>query len=221
MSSTRRILLSWSSGKDSAWCLHSLVQDPRFEVVGLLTTFNNHADRVAMHAVRRELVNLQAENAGLPLFPVELPWPCNNEDYESAMQQALNTLAGRFDVLAFGDLFLEDIRNYREKQLTAWGYEAVFPLWQLDTTRLAREMVDSGLDAIITCVDPRQCPKEFAGRCFNDQLLDELPDTVDPCGENGEFHTFVRSGPMFSGKIHAQVGETVERDSFVFVDLYR
>ena len=215
----KRVLLSWSSGKDSAWCLHTLRQDPEIEVIGLLTTFNESADRVAMHAVRRELVTLQADAVGLPLYAVDLPWPCPNEVYERRMQSALDELHGRYDAAAFGDLFLEDIRKYRENQLEDTGIEPIFPLWQLDTAQLARDMTASGLLAILTCVDPKQCPAEFAGRRFTAELLDGLPESVDPCGENGEFHTFVTDGPMFAAPIEVTLGEIVERDGFVFADV--
>lgn len=215
----RRVLLSWSSGKDSAWCLQRLTRDPQVEVIGLLTTFNTVADRVAMHAVRRELVKQQARACGLPLFPVELPWPCSNIEYEKAMQEAFERLGAEFEAVAFGDLFLEDIRQYRERQMQRWGLVPEFPLWQEDTAELAHEMIAAGLSAVLTCVDPNQCPPELAGRRFGTELLDQLPGRVDPCGENGEFRTFVTDGPMFSSPIRVSVGERVERDGFVFADL--
>ena len=217
----RRVLLSWSSGKDSAWCLHVLNQQADIEVVGLLTTFNHSADRVAMHAVRRSLVEQQAESVGLPLIPVWLPWPCPNEAYEDAMESALREVRTELDVAAtaFGDLFLEDIRAYREKRMAAWGIDALFPIWNSPTNQLALQMIDAGLKAYLTCVDPRQCPAEFAGRPYDRELLDDLPDSVDPCGENGEFHSFVFDGPMFDTAIDVTVGETVERDGFVFSDV--
>ena len=214
-----RALLSWSSGKDSAWCLHTLNRDPTVTVSGLITTFNSSADRVAMHAVRRHLVRRQANAAGLPLVEVELPWPCSNADYEAALGTALEEQRAAFDVIAFGDLFLEDVREYREKQLAGWGFEPVFPLWLRDTSELSRQMVDEGLSAVLTCVDPKQCPAEFVGRRYNAPLLDELPESVDPCGERGEFHTFVSAGPMFDQAIDISVGEIVERDGFVFADV--
>lgn len=217
----QRVVLSWSSGKDSAWALHVLRQDPAIDVVGLLTTFNGSADRVAMHAVRRELAHRQAKAAGLPMHAVDLPWPCPNDSYEAAMQASLDRLSSEleFDAVAFGDLFLDDIRTYREQKMAKWGKTPLFPLWQLDTTELATTMVDSGLRAVLTCVDPRQCPAEFAGRTFDRQLLDDLPDSVDPCGENGEFHTYAYAGPMFEMPIGVRNGEIVERDGFVFSDL--
>ena len=217
----RRVLLSWSSGKDSAWCLYTLNDDPDVEVVGLLTSFNEEADRVAMHAVRRELTEAQAAAAGLPLYPVLLPWPCSNEQYEAAMQESLNAIQADngFDQVAYGDLFLEDIRDYRQKQMDKWGFEPVFPIWGEDTRQLARQMTAAGVEAYLTCVDPKQCPSEFAGRRFDDGLLDALPPDVDHCGENGEFHTFVANSPIFSSPVPVTVGEVVERDGFVFADL--
>lgn len=217
----RRILLSWSSGKDSAWTLHLLKQDPQVEVAGLLTTFNESADRVAMHAVRRELVRRQAQAAGLPLVPVMLPWPCPNEIYEERFGEAVEPARQALDVdaIAFGDLYLEDVRRYRERQLDDSALEALFPIWHKPTAELAVEMIDAGLVAHITCIDPKQCPREFAGRRFDHDLLSELPDGVDPCGENGEFHTFVPAGPMFRETIGVRAGEIVERDGFVFCDL--
>ena len=217
----RRLLLSWSSGKDSAWCLHTLRQQADIELVGLLTTFNEKADRVAMHAVRRQLVEQQAAAAGLPLIPVFLPWPCSNAEYEAALQSALEQAQAEseIDAVAFGDLFLEDIRSYRETQMAALGMEPLFPIWQQPTDELARAMIDGGVKAYLTCVDPKQCPVEFAGQEFDFTLLNELPASVDPCGENGEFHTFVFDGPMFDTSIDVRVGQTVERDGFVLADI--
>ena len=216
-----RALLSWSSGKDSAWCLHVLGQNRDVEVVGLLTTFNQGADRVAMHAVRRDLVRRQAQAVGLPLVEAELPWPCSNEAYESAMADSLAWAREDLGVraVAFGDLFLEDIRRYRDRQLDVWGFEGLYPIWNEPTRKLAERMIDGGIRAILTCVDPKQCPAEFAGRSFDRQLLEELPASVDPCGENGEFHTFVFDAPAFDRPIAVAVGETVERDGFVFADV--
>ena len=196
-----------------------LLKNSDVEVVGLLTSFNLEADRVAMHAVRRELVQLQADAAGLPLHAIDLPWPCSNDQYETAMSAGMKTLEGSFDVVAFGDLFLEDIRAYREEQMAAWGYEPLFPLWGMDTKQLASAIIDGGTRAVITCVDPRQCPAEVAGRRFDQSLLEALPASVDPCGENGEFHTFVFDCPPFSRSIDVSVGDTVERDEFVFADV--
>ena len=215
-----RVLLSWSSGKDSAWALHVLRNDPQVEVVGLLSTVNTACGRVAMHSTRLELLRAQAQAAGLPLHIVPLPWPCSNEVYEAAMRKAVeDALEHGVTHIAFGDLFLEDVRAYRVKQLEGSGLEPLFPIWHEPTGPLARRMIDAGLQAVITCIDPKKLPRSFAGRRFDHALLDELPQGVDPCGENGEFHTCVLAGPMFREPLHAAVGETVERDGFVFVDL--
>ncbi len=221
----KRVLVSWSGGKDSAWALHLLQQQPEYEVVGLLTTINTHFGRVAMHGFRQELLKQQAEAAGLPLWPVPLPWPCSNEQYEAAMTVACTrAVAERIDAIAFGDLFLEDIRAYREAKLAGTGLEPLFPCWQTPTDQLAREMITAGLRAHLVCVDPRQLDPRFAGRLFDEALLSELPATVDPCGERGEFHTFVSAGPMFarggqSRSIEVRRGDVVERDQFVYADL--
>jgi len=219
---SKRVLLSWSSGKDSAWTLHLLRQQPGVEVLGLLTTFNGAADRVSMHAVRRELVEAQATAAGLPLWPVQLPWPCSNTAYEERMSVVIGRArAEGITHVAFGDLFLEDIRAYRVRQLCGTGIEPLFPLWTSPaaTPDLARHMLDGGLRAVLTCVDLRQLPEPFVGRPYDAVLLADLPPGVDPCGERGEFHTFCLAGPMFSSDISARVGETVSRDGFCFIDL--
>jgi uncharacterized protein (TIGR00290 family) len=216
----KRILLSWSSGKDSAWSLHILRQRGGYDVVGLLTTFNEVADRVAMHGVRRELVELQAAAAGLPLWSVPLPWPCSNEQYEALMAEACaKAVAQGIGGIAFGDLFLEDVRAYRVKQLKDTGLEPVFPVWGLPTRALAEEMLASGLRAKLTCIDTKKLDRSFAGREFDDALLSDLPAGVDPCGERGEFHSFVYAAPMFNAALPVSVGETVVRDQFVFADL--
>jgi uncharacterized protein (TIGR00290 family) len=216
----KRILLSWSSGKDSAWSLHLLRQRAEYEVVGLLTTFNEKADRVAMHAVRRELVERQAAVTGLPLWAVPLPWPCSNEQYEALMAQACAKAVGEgIEGVAFGDLFLEDVRAYREKQLKGTGLEPMFPVWGLPTGDLAREMIAGGVRAKLTCVDTGKLDRSFAGREFDEALLADLPAGADPCGERGEFHSFVYAGPMFRDAIAVSVGENVVRDPFVFADL--
>ncbi|HTW67418.1 MAG TPA: hypothetical protein VME17_22515 [Bryobacteraceae bacterium] len=216
----KRVAVSWSSGKDSAWSLHLLRQDPSVEVVALFTTLNQQFDRVAMHAVRRELLELQAASVGLPLWTVPLPWPCSNDEYETRMRDlCTRALREGVDSMAFGDLFLADIRAYREKQLAGSGLEPLFPVWQIPTADLARTMIASGLRAKITCVDPRILPAEFAGRDFDAQFLADLPPHIDPCGENGEFHSFVYAGPGFRQPIKVSVGEIVERDGFVFADL--
>jgi uncharacterized protein (TIGR00290 family) len=216
----KRILLSWSSGKDSAWSLYLLRQRGEYEVEGLLTTFNEEADRVAMHAVRRELVERHAASARLPLWPVPLPWPCSNEQYEALMAQtcARAVAEGLYGV-AFGDLFLEDVRAYREKQLQGTGLTPIFPVWGLPTRELAQEMIAAGLRAKLTCIDSVKLDRSFAGREFDEALLADLPEGVDPCGERGEFHSFVYAGPMLDEALPVSVGETVVRDQFVFTDL--
>lgn len=215
-----RALLSWSSGKDSAWALHVLRRRGDVDVVGLLTTFNQEFGRVAMHGVREELARRQADAVGLPLTAVRLPWPCPNEAYESAMAQAL-VEARRDDIthIAFGDLFLDEIRAYREERMARAEMIPLFPVWGLDTARLAQEMVASGTRATIVCVDPQQLDGRFCGRSFDASLLRELPEGVDPCGERGEFHTFVWDGPAFARPVPVTPGEIVERDGFVFADL--
>jgi uncharacterized protein (TIGR00290 family) len=216
-----KILVSWSTGKDSAWTLHMLNQQYPGAAAGLLTTTNEAFDRVAMHAVRRELLETQADAAGLPLHVVPLPWPCSNAQYESIMTAAVAGFVGDgFTHVAFGDLFLEDVRRYREAKLAGTGLEPIFPLWKTKTTReLADEMVAAGLQARLTCVDPRKLDPTFAGRVFDRSLLRDLPASVDPCGENGEFHSFAFAGPMFHHPIPNQLGAIVERDGFVFADV--
>ena len=217
---TERAWVSWSSGKDSTFALAAARADPELEVVGLLTTLNRSADRVAMHAVSRELLEAQAAALGLPLHQVGLPSPCSNQEYEELMTGAVaSARAAGVTRMVFGDLFLADVRSYREQALADTGIEPVFPLWGRPTGDLAREMVDQGVRATITCVDPRQLPSSFAGRAFDHELLADLPERVDPCGENGEFHTFVADGPGFAAPLEVRVGEVVERDGFVFADV--
>jgi len=218
--SREKALLCWSSGKDSAFSLHVLRQLGDVEVCGLLTTVNEAYDRVAMHAVRLELLEAQAEAAGLPLVTVRIPDRCVNEAYEAAMARAMaDARAEGVTAVAFGDLFLADIRRYREERLAATGIRPLFPLWERPTRALAEEMLAAGLRARLTCVDPRALPDSFAGREFDRAFLDELPVGVDPCGENGEFHTFAWDGPMFAHPIRVRIGEVVRRDGFVFADL--
>lgn len=216
----KRALVAWSSGKDSAYALHLARRDPALDVVGLLTTVSDAYERVAMHGVREALLDAQAAAVGLPLVKVRIPSPCPNEVYERAMGEAMaEALARGIDHVVFGDLFLADIRAYREAQLARVGMTPVFPLWLRDTRALAREMIDEGMSAVLTCVDPRQLDRGFAGRRFDGALLDALPASVDPCGENGEFHTLVTAGPMFARPIRVRTGEIVERDGFVFADV--
>ena len=215
----KRVLLSWSSGKDSAWALHLLRRDPDVELCGLLTTLNEEFQRVAMHGTRRSVLEAQARAAGLPLWIVPLPWPCPNEIYEQRMAEACSrAIAEGIDAIAFGDLFLADIRAYREKQLEPTGLEPLFPLWQIPTDVLAREMIASGIRARLSCVDKKQLPVSFAGREFDDAFLRDLPPQADPCGERGEFHTCVYAGPMFTAPLLLETGEIVERDGFAFAD---
>lgn len=216
-----KILVSWSTGKDSAWMLHVLNQHYPGAAAGLLTTTNAAFDRVAMHAVRRELLEAQADAAGLPLHVVPLPWPCSNEQYEAIMRKAIaGFVDDGFTHAAFGDLFLEDVRRYREDRLAGTGLEPLFPIWKTKPTAdLAQDMIEAGLQARLTCIDPRKLDRSFAGRTFDAQLLADLPPGVDPCGENGEFHSFAFAGPMFSTPIQVSIGDTVDRDGFVFSDL--
>ena len=215
-----KTLVSWSSGKDSAWALHVLRGREDIEVAGLFTTLNAEADRAAMHAVRRTLIERQAAAAGLAVEFIPLPHPCPNAAYEAAMHAFVETGKARgVAAFAFGDLQLEDIRRYREDAMRGSGIDCLFPVWGSNTAALAAAMVEAGLRARVTCVDPRQMPARFAGRLFDRSLLDELPAGVDPCGENGEFHTFAFAGPMFRQPIEVTVGETVEREGFVYTDL--
>jgi uncharacterized protein (TIGR00290 family) len=215
-----KAVVSWSSGKDSALALHEARRDPTLELVGIVTTVSETYERVSMHGVREALLDQQAQALGLPCHKVRIPAPCPNAIYEERMGVALLALKAQgVTTVVFGDLFLEDIRAYREAQLKAIGLSAVFPLWRRDTTTLAREMVALGMSARLTCVDPRKLPSEFAGRVFDSALLRDLPTTVDPCGENGEFHTFVTAGPMFHAPIAVRTGEVVSRDGFVFADV--
>ncbi len=217
-----KVLLSWSSGKDSAWALHVLRQRGDVEVVGLLTTLNEAFGRVAMHGVRAELLEAQAQATGLPLWSVPLSWPCSNDEYETRMRAVVEKArSAGVTAFAFGDLFLADIRAYRERQLAGTGIEPLFPIWGTpdDTPALARSMIAAGFRATLACVDPRQLPVTFAGREFDLKLLEDLPPSVDPCGEKGEFHTFCHAGPVFDRLISIRVGDVVERDGFCFADL--
>lgn len=217
-----RALVSWSSGKDCAWTLHVLRQRGDVDVVGLMTTFNEAVDRVAMHAVRRTLVEAQAAAAGLPLWSVPLPFPCSNDVYATRMRALIErAVADGVTHMAFGDLFLEDVRDYRVRMLDGSGITPLFPLFATpaETPALARQMLGAGVQATLTCVDPRQLDPAFVGRAWDHTLLADLPSSVDPCGERGEFHTFCHAGPMFGRAIDVTVGERVERDGFVFADV--
>jgi uncharacterized protein (TIGR00290 family) len=214
-----RTWLSWSSGKDSAWALHTLRQQGEYEIVGLLTTLNTAFDRVAMHGTRATVLRAQAAAAGLQLIEAPLPWPCSNEQYEAVMGDVCAAAVGdAVQAMAFGDLYLEDVRRYREERLAGTGIAPVFPLWGRDTRELVREMLDGGLRARITCVDPRKLPASFAGRELDAALLAELPADADPCAENGEFHTCAYAGPMFAAPISLAPGAIEEHDGFVFAD---
>ena len=216
----KKVLLSWSSGKDCAWALHLLRQRDDVEVVALVTTFNEAFGRVAMHAVRRDLVRMQAEQVGLLLWEIPLPWPCSNEQYEAQMKGVCERAVSEgIEQVAFGDLFLRDIRAYREKQLAGTRLEPIFPVWDIPTRELAEQMIAAGVRAKLTCVDPRKLPESFAGRDFDAALLRDLPEGIDPCGENGEFHTFCYASPVFREAIPVTVGEVVTRDGFCFADL--
>jgi uncharacterized protein (TIGR00290 family) len=215
-----KVALSWSSGKDSAWTLHLLRQQPDIQVIALITALNSEAGRVAMHAVRRELVQAQAERTGIPLWAVELPWPCSNLEYEDRMRTLCQrATAEGVTAVAFGDLFLQDVRDYRIRQLQGSGLEPLFPVWQIPTEQLSRDLIAAGVKAKVTCVDPSKVAKSFAGREYDLSLLNALPAGADPCGENGEFHTFVYDAPVFSHPIGVRNGALVERDGFVFADL--
>lgn len=220
MTERPKAVLAWSSGKDSAYALHVVRSTHEYEIAGLLTTLTDAFTRVSMHGVREELLDRQVERVGLPCTKVWIPSPCPNEVYERAMGEATAALkASGVTHVVFGDLFLQDIRAYREAQLARAGMHAAFPLWGRDTAQLAREMIGDGLRAVVTCLDPRALDRSFAGRRFDAAMLDDLPASVDPCGENGEFHTVVTEGPIFASPIPVQVGTVVERDGFVFADV--
>lgn len=216
----RKTLLSWSGGKDSAWALHVLRQNPAYQVEALLTTVNEQFSRVAIHGFREELLDLQAASVGLPIWKIPLPYPCSNEAYESRMQTVCaRAMQEGFQAVAFGDLFLEDIRAYRIEHLAGTRLEPVFPIWGIPTDQLAQTMVAAGLRARITCLDPRKLPSSFCGRVYDAKFLTDLPASVDPCGERGEFHSFAYAGPMFSQSIDIEHTHNVEREGFVYGDL--
>jgi len=217
-----KALMSWSTGKDSAYALHQLKQlKNEFDVVGLFTTLTASFDRTSIHGVRRKLLEAQAKRMNLSLFILEIPYPCSNEGYESLMKDFLVTrvVSAHISHIAFGDLFLEDIRRYRETKLSSISIQPLFPLWQQKTKSLAHEMIDQGFKAIITCVDSKKINDSFVGRVFDKDFIQDLPSDIDPCGENGEFHSFIYDAPLFASPIPVLVGETVKRDGFVFADL--
>lgn len=215
-----KAVIAWSSGKDSAWALLEARRAGDYEIVGALTTVTKTFGRVSMHGVREELLRVQLDAAGLPAIVVYIPFPCPNEIYEQKMAAAMtDAKQAGITHIVFGDLFLEDVRAYRERQLAGTGITPVFPLWGRPTAALARDMIDAGVEARLSTVDLRKLPASFAGRLFDNALLAALPSEADPCGENGEFHSFVSAGPMLAGKIPVKVGETVERDGFAYADL--
>lgn len=217
---TFKTLVSWSSGKDSAWMVHVLRQRGDVEIGAVLTTINEAFGRVAMHAVRTELLAAQAEALELPLWTAPIPFPCPNDAYERAMARVVErAISEGFTHVAFGDLFLEDVRRYREERLAGTGLTPLFPLFGAETRALAREMIGAGLGAILTCVDPKVLDPSFAGREFDARLLDDLPPSVDPCGERGEFHSFAYRGPMFQTPISVTLGQIIDRDGFTFADV--
>ena len=216
---SKRTLLSWSSGKDSAYALRLLLKDPTINLVRLFTTVSKKFDRVAMHATRIKLLKQQADACGLPIHIIEIPSPCSNKAYEQIMLEFITKIKkDNIDSVAFGDLYLEDIRDYRIKQMKGTGIEPIFPCWGVNTKKLSSHIIDIGIKANITCIDPKQISNDFAGHSFNHNLLNALPDGVDPCGENGEFHTFVYDSPDFKNPITIKKGKTIERDGFVFTD---
>lgn len=216
-----RAAVSWSSGKDSAYALHKVLKSGDYEVVALLTTVTDAFDRVSMHGVREELLRKQAESVGIPITKVLIPPNSTNKIYEEKMSEAIEVLKNMgVEYMIFGDLFLEDIRSYRESRMDGTGIEPVFPLWGIDTGRLAREMIETGLEARVVCLNPEKLDRKFGGSSFDMDFIDSLPESVDPCGENGEFHTFVTGAPFFNRNLRVETGISVERDGFYFTDLY-
>jgi len=214
------VVVSWSSGKDCAFALHQVRTEAKYEVVGILTTLNQENERIPMHGVRKELLQRQMAALDLPAETVMLPVPCDNQTYRRLIGGAVEVLRQRgVQKVVFGDLFLEDLRQYRVEQMKGSGLELLFPLWRRDTRQLSREMVESGLRAVVTCVDQRVLSAEYVGRQYDLEFLNDLPPDVDPCGENGEFHTVVVDGPMFSRKIDVKVGGKVVRGDFAFADV--
>jgi len=216
----KKTLLSWSSGKDSAWALHLLRKNPEIDLVGLFTSVNRKYDRVSMHATRLEMLRRQAEAVGLPLETIGLPDPCPNEQYEASMRQFVAaSLRKGIECMAFGDLFLEDIRKYREDQLKGTGIEPLFPLWGIPTNDLAEQMLSAGLEAYVSCVDLKKLPSRFDGQKWSKELLAQFPKGCDPCGENGEIHTVVVGGPIFRKPVPVRIGEILNRDGFAYADI--
>ena len=216
-----KAIFSWSSGKDSAYALHTALKEAKFEIVSLLTTVTDTYHRVSMHGVREELLDLQAESIGIPLEKIRIPQNCTNEIYEEKMAAFLTRSKEKgVGHLIFGDIFLEDLRKYREEKLALLGMKGVFPIWKRPTKALAKSMIEEGFQARLACVDPKKLTRNFSGRPFDLSLLKDLPEGIDPCGENGEFHTLAHAGPIFKKKIPIEQGETVERDGFVFTDFY-
>ncbi len=216
----KKVWLSWSTGKDSAWAFHTLRMDGNLEVAGLFTTVTDEFSRVSVHGTRVDLLDIQAENLGLPLYKAVLPWPCTNIIYQETMESVWAAAIDRgVQLIAFGDLFLEDIRQYRIDILKETDLKPIFPIWGLPTSELAQSMLSSGLKATITSIDPKHLPAELAGRQYDAQFLDNLPPHIDPCGENGEFHTFCHAGPMFSNPIPVRTGEIVHRGGFIYADV--
>ena len=216
----KKAVVSWSTGKDSAYAYYLVAQSDEYEVVGLLTTITGTFGRVAMHGTREAILDAQAERIGMPIHKVKIPWPCTNEIYESTMGAAFEQLkADGITHIIFGDLYLEDIRSYREASVNGTGLTCVFPLWGMDTDELSKAMTASGLQAVLVCIDPKALQKDFAGQLYNQELVADLPVDADPCGENGEFHTAVVNGPMFDRPIDYSIGETVERSGFIYTDV--
>ncbi len=211
--------LSWSSGKDSARCLYQLLQH-KHPVSGLFTSINQKRDRVAMHGTRVSLLEWQAQRLNISLHMIPLPEPCDNDTYQNIMRQFIKKAQlAKVTHMAFGDLYLQDVRDYREKQLADTSIKPLFPLWQQDTKTLANDLINSGFKAILTCVDTKQIPESFVGREYNQELLADLPPTADPCGENGEFHTFIYDAPIFSAPIAVKTGEIHQSGQFSFIDI--
>jgi uncharacterized protein (TIGR00290 family) len=216
----KKTLLSWSSGKDSAWALHLLRHDPTVELIGLFTVMNREYNRVSMHGTRLEMLRRQAETVGLPLQTINLPDPCTNDQCDTIMREfVMKSAANGVQCMAFGDLFLEDVRKYREDQLRGTGIDPVFPLWGTPTGELAEQMLSAGLDAYVSCVDLKKLPARFAGKKWSKEVIAELPQDIDPCGENGEIHTIAVGGPMFRSPISVSIGEMVERNGFAYADI--